>query len=261
MTARIALFGCLVAPASPFALGSARTSGRVFQRNAANENQDSARPPWDIGRFVKTAVFFDAFPNPLKGVARALSGTTAAPTLPPKSLLWSPGANPHGIVWGPLDDVVMGGGSQSSFSAQDGAWRGNIVTAGGGFAGVRTKLLEPPLDLSSCRGLRLRLRGGAGRRFKFIVRDDTDWNGIGWTISFDTPRSGSKNVDLAFRDFIPTRFADVIRPPVVGAPPALNLKSVRALQLTFSKFEYGGALNPNFNAGPFELVLEGIETI
>ena len=33
------------------------------------------------------------------------------------------------------------------------------------------------------------------------------------------------------------------------------------IQLTFSKFEYGGALNPNFNAGPFELVLEGIETI
>lgn len=31
-------------------------------------------------------------------------------------------------------------------------------------------------------------------------------------------------------------------------------------QLTYSKFEYGGALNPKFTAGPFELTVEAVDT-
>lgn len=67
-------------------------------------------------------------------------------------------------------------------------------------------------------------------------------------------------MQIAFRDLLPTRYANVVPPPVVGSPPALDASNVRALQLTYSKFEFGGALNPKFSAGPFELTLEAAET-
>lgn len=177
MFAVFALVVSLAVPASPFMLGASSATARVFRLDAAKDAQKDTRRPWDVGRFARTTVFFDAFPNPLKKMAQALGGarTTSSPALAPKAEVWKPGSNPYGVVWGPLDDVVMGGSSSSDFSAETGTWRGEVVTAGGGFAGVRTKLLDPPLDLSPCRGLRLRLKGGEGRRFKFIARDDTDW--------------------------------------------------------------------------------------
>jgi len=165
-------------PASSFSVGPSSATARFSCLNAAKDEQkDTRRRTWDVGRFARTAVFFDAFPNPLKKMAQIIGGarTTSSPALAPNAVVWKPGNNPYEIVWGPLDDVVMGGASQSDFSAETGMWRGEVITTGGGFAGARTKLLEPPLDLSQCRGLRLRLKGGEGRRFKFIVRDDTDW--------------------------------------------------------------------------------------
>ena len=165
-------------PTTPFMLNAFPATTRLIRLEAAKDEQsESKRRPWDVGRFARTAVFFDAFPNPLKRVAQALGGipSTSPTTLAPGTVIWKPGNNPYGIVWGPLDDVVMGGSSQSEFSAENGTWSGDVITAGGGFAGLRTKLFEPPLDLSQCRGLRLKLHGGDGKRFKFIVRDDTDW--------------------------------------------------------------------------------------
>jgi len=168
----------LALPTTQLMLNTFTATNRLVRLNAANDEQsETKRRPWDVGRFARTAVFFDAVPNPLKRVAQALGGTPSAstPALAPGTVIWKPGNNPYGILWGPLDDVVMGGSSQSDFSAESGTWRGDVITAGGGFAGLRTKLFEPPLDLSQCRGLRLKLHGGDGNRFKFIVRDDTDW--------------------------------------------------------------------------------------
>lgn len=71
--------------------------------------------------------------------------------------------------WGPVDDVVMGGVSRSGFSTVSGAgedgapggvFSGDVTTANnGGFASVRTRNIDPPLDLSSCDGLEIRLFG------------------------------------------------------------------------------------------------------
>lgn len=47
-------------------------------------------------------------------------------------------------MWGPLDDVVMGGASQSKL--QGTSWRGNVITEGGGFAGIRSQPIKPALD-------------------------------------------------------------------------------------------------------------------
>ena len=45
---------------------------------------------------------------------------------------------------------------------------------------VRTRNFEPPLDLSSCDTLRLRVKGD-GLRYKVTLRTSTNWDGIGYT--------------------------------------------------------------------------------
>lgn len=49
----------------------------------------------------------------------------------------------------------------------------------GGFASVRTRNFEPPLDLSPYEGLRLRVKG-TGSRFKLILRTDSNWDSIAY---------------------------------------------------------------------------------
>ena len=207
---------------------------------------DTSRVPWELGRFVRQAAFFNA---PRFGVA-----TAAAPT---DGSIWSASA-PQGIEWGSLDDVVMGGASRSEWRAVDGRARfsGTVTTANnGGFAGVRTRPIAPPRDLSSFTGLVARVRGD-GNRYKFIVRDDNDWNGIAWTQSFDTSADGKfRDVKLPFSEFVPTLYAKT----ATNARP-LDTASICAVQLTLSKFEYDGGLNPNFQTGAFCLDVEQIRS-
>jgi len=130
-----------------------------------------------------------------------------------------------------------------------------VTTANnGGFAGCRTLPFSPPLRLSAFRGLRLRVRGD-GQRYKLIVRDDYEWNGIAWAFSFDTRASEWVSVDAPFSDFVPTRFAR----KVLGA--TLKTDSITTLQFTLSKFEYDGKLNPSFRTGSFSLEIEEVRAV
>lgn len=164
--------------------------------------------------------------------------------------------------WGPLDDVVMGGASQSTLAVRQGAgeagrpagvFGGRVTEANnGGFASVRTRTLDPPLNLSAYAGLELRLRGD-GQRYKLIVRPDPAWDGIGYTASFDTVAGEWQTVRLPFSSFAPVFRARTVR----DAPP-LDASAVSSLQLMISKFEYDGGLNPSFRPGQFELPLESV---
>ena len=88
--------------------------------------------------------------------------------------------------------MVMGGASKSVIDPTTMLWSGTVTTANnGGFAVVRTQLIDPPLDISAAAGLKVALRGGSGMRFKFLLRDDEDWNGVGWCTSFDTTAPGA----------------------------------------------------------------------
>ena len=74
--------------------------------------------------------------------------------------------------WNAVNDVVMGGVSQSGFRLTDtqGIFSGRVSTENnGGFASVRTENFEPPLDLSDYEGIELKLKGD-GKRYKFITR-------------------------------------------------------------------------------------------
>jgi hypothetical protein len=164
--------------------------------------------------------------------------------------------------WGSLDDVVMGGVSQSNFSIIQGAgedggpagvFAGNVTTANnGGFASVRCRNIEPPLDLSAYEGLELQVKGN-GLRYKCIIRTDPGWDAVGYTLAFDTQDSGWQTVRLPFKDFKP-----VFRARTMPGMPALNPANICSVQLMFSKFEQDSALNPTFREGPFSLPLQRI---
>lgn len=198
------------------------------------------RVPWDWQRFFTQASRFVSFPSLLPPPA-------AAPARPQQSL----GA----VELFPLDDVVMGGASESSFDNKLRRWAGTVTSANsGGFVGVRTKAFSPAIDASGVKGLSLRIRGGDGLRFKFILRDSTDFNGIAWSASFDTRPSWTnvvageeQVVQISFDELIPTIFARTV-------PNAkFNRENIVSVQFALSKFEYDGGLNPNFREGNFQL--------
>lgn len=157
-------------------------------------------------------------------------------------------------VWGALDDVVMGGVSESNIRFRDAIaeFSGNVSTANsGGFASVRTRNFEPAIDLSSYEGIALKVKGD-GNRYKFMLRTETRWDGVAHCHSFDTIANTWITVRIPFTEFIP-----VLRAKTVSNVP-LDTRNVNAFQLMLSKFEYDGALNPHFQPGSFQLQIQSI---
>ncbi|PIA42112.1 hypothetical protein AQUCO_02100162v1 [Aquilegia coerulea] len=166
------------------------------------------------------------------------------------------------LPWGALDDVVMGGVSESSFQIDQtgsetggptGLFKGVVSTANnGGFTSIRTKNFSVPEDLSAYDGLELRVKGN-GRRYKLIVRISPEWDTVGYTTGFDTVKDEWQTIRLPFSSLRPIFRAKT----VFGAPP-FDASNIVSLQLMFSKFEYDGKLNPTFVEGPFQLPVSTI---
>lgn len=213
------------------------------------------RSQWDLGRFVQTLEYFEAIP-----IVSWLQS------------MFQPRPNPQPVyndriifdfsnsqidiqnTWGALDDVVMGGVSDSGVRLENGAavFSGNVSTANsGGFASIRTRNFEPPLDLSNFTGIELRLKGD-GNRYKFLVRDGDAWDSVGYSHSFDTVANEWITVQVPFAQLIPVFRAKSV-------PNArLSSEHIRSFQLMLSKFEYDGALNPRFSPGSFRLEISSI---
>ncbi|MBD1866359.1 CIA30 family protein [Cyanobacteria bacterium FACHB-471] len=160
-------------------------------------------------------------------------------------------------VWGALDDVVMGGTSQSSIRLDtDGAvFSGTVSTANsGGFVSVRTRNFEPPLDLSQAEGVELCVKGD-GDRYKLLLRSESGWDSLAYSYSFDTIPDTQMLIRVPFSALIP-----VFRAKTVKDAQSFDSSRVYAFQLMLSKFEYDGALNPHFSPGPFQLQVKFIKT-
>eukprot|EP00268_Persea_americana_P048565 TRINITY_DN5145_c0_g1_i2.p1 TRINITY_DN5145_c0_g1~~TRINITY_DN5145_c0_g1_i2.p1 ORF type:complete len:597 (-),score=98.36 TRINITY_DN5145_c0_g1_i2:319-2109(-) len=165
------------------------------------------------------------------------------------------------LVWGSLDDVVMGGVSESTFQIDPtgneyggptGLFKGTVSTANnGGFTSIRTRNLSVPEDLSAYDGLELRVKGD-GRRYKMIVRISPEWDTVGYTASFDTEK-GWQTIRLPFSSLRP-----VFRARTVLDAPPFDRSKILSFQLMHSKFEYDGKLNPTFKEGAFQLPLSSI---
>ncbi len=159
-------------------------------------------------------------------------------------------------TWGAVDDVVMGGVSESSIRLIDHAalFTGIVSTANsGGFVSVRTRNFELPLNLAGYEGIELRVKGD-GQRYKFILRAESKWDGVSYCYSFDTEKDSWINVRIPFEALIP-----VFRAKTLKDAPAFDASNVYALQLMLSKFEYDGALNPKFKPGGFALQVETLK--
>ncbi len=158
--------------------------------------------------------------------------------------------------WGAVDDVVMGGVSQSGIQLVENTvvFAGNVSTQNsGGFASVRTKNFDPPLNLAGYEGVELRLRGD-GTRYKFFIRPATQWDGVAYGYSFDTEANTWMNVRVPFADLVP-----VFRAKTLKDAAPIDSSHIYSFQLMLSKFEYDGELNPKFSPGGFALQVESIK--
>lgn len=169
-------------------------------------------------------------------------------------VLWVPGGSNNFFTFAPLDDVVMGGASASAVDNYSGIWRGTVTDANnGGFVGIRSMPFKKgisALDMSNCKGIELRIRKGDGKRFKFVVRDSTEFNGICWTTEFDAAaKNGNKGttIRIPFDKQIPTMFAKTMD------EKRFNEENAVGFQLAYSKFAYDNKLNENFDLGEFVL--------
>lgn len=159
-------------------------------------------------------------------------------------------------IWGAVDDVVMGGVSESNLrlARERAVFSGNVkIENNGGFASVRTRNFNPPLDLSNYQGIELRVEGD-GKRYKFITRCEGKWDGLSYCYSFDTIYNFPQTIRIPFKELIP-----VFRAKTVRDAGEFDSSCVYSFQLMQSKFEYDGALNPRFSPGLFGLEIESIK--
>ncbi len=159
-------------------------------------------------------------------------------------------------TWGAVDDVVMGGVSESQIRLADNKaiFSGNVSTANnGGFASVRTRNFNPPWNLSEYQGFLLTLKGD-GKRYKFISRCEEKWDGMSYCYSFDTVDGIQQTITIPFKDLTATR-----RAKTIPEAASFDTSRVYSLQFMLSKFEYDGGLNPYFSPGLFVLEIETIK--
>ncbi|HHP7232933.1 MAG TPA: CIA30 family protein [Xenococcaceae cyanobacterium] len=159
-------------------------------------------------------------------------------------------------LWGAVDDVVMGGVSESQIqlSENKAVFFGNVSTNNnGGFASVRTRNFYPVMNLGDYEGIELKVKGD-GKRYKFIMRCEGTWDGIGYCYSFDTVKDKEQIIKIKFADLIP-----VFRAKTVAEADSFNSNQVYSMQLMLSKFEYDGQLNPAFEPGSFKLEVSYIK--
>ncbi len=157
-------------------------------------------------------------------------------------------------LWGSLDDGVMGGVSASQIQWREGLrFGGEVSTANsGGFASIRTRNLEPPLNLGQWQGTVLSAQGD-GQRYKWILRDRPGWDSLAYCRSFDTEAHRLSTVRTPFLEMVATR-----RARTVPDASSLNPAQLYSMQLMLSKFEYDGELNPAFQAGGFGLTVQSL---
>lgn len=224
--------------------------------NSNSSGKPKERVPWDGLRFLKQSSKFISLP-------KLFGGNAATEVINPGDVIWEPDSTSSAFSWSPLDDVVMGGASESEFDVNTGIWKGTVTSANnGGFVGIRTTP-SYSFNMENCKGIELVLKGGGGKRFKAVVRDSTDFNGVCWTSSFNAPKSlglflgsssGVGTVKIPFGKQIPTIFARTVPDQTFMAD------NVVGLQLAYSKFEYDGKLNPNFELGDFDLQILEVRT-
>lgn len=212
---------------------------------------------WNPFRFLQQSSRFVQFPG--SRVSGGSSSSTEMVVVKPGDVLYKAGDDANAADYfdfAPLDDVVMGGVSQSTF--RRGIWKGTVTDANnGGFIGIRSIPNGKTYDMRACTGFAVSVRlvtGGAKRlRFKFATRDSTDFNGLTWATSVDILANKPTVWKVPLSKQKATRFARVV------PNQRFALDNLVGVQFVFSKFEYDGDLNPFFALGDVELQIDEIK--
>lgn len=256
----------LISSASAFANQKGWGSRPLVPELAKTPSEDTntkKKEKWDPIRFISQSSKFITLPKP----PLPLPGITKRPTkVYPGDILWSSDSKARTntnlkFTFAPLDDVVMGGVSSSTFS--NGKWTGTVSDSNsGGFVGIRSTPFASAINMSQCKGIELRLRGSRNNIFKAVVRDSTDFNGVCWTSAFggDKGKAGGifpnlggnekdeeYTVKISFDELIPTIFARTV------PGQRLSKGTIQGFQIAYSKFLFDGELNPKFTLGKFSL--------
>jgi len=151
----------------------------------------------------------------------------------------------HQLAWKSIDDVVMGGRSQSRMVISDNntaLFEGHVSLENfGGFASIRS--LPQEHDLSAFQGLQIRVRGD-GRIYQMRLISSQNYAGINHVAEFRTQAAQWQNIQIPFRSFRPT-----FRGMPVPFAPRLNTSHI----YTF------GFLIARKQAGHFRLEIDSIQ--
>mmetsp|Transcript_27556 Transcript_27556/g.41628 ORF Transcript_27556/g.41628 Transcript_27556/m.41628 type:complete len:368 (+) Transcript_27556:40-1143(+) len=202
----------------------------------------------------------------LRTVSR-MGVSAPASTLQPLFSFSGEGAEDAISKWERIDDVIMGGVSNSRLvAAPDGEcafFEGRLRELGGGFCGQRMRLLSDPLDLSTQDGVYLDCEADADaprRAFKVALRTQQDRGEVVYQAQFTPPPLQRSTIFLPFNEF------KLVRGPrlVPGVPPlsAAQTNATFQLSIIVTKFliSSDGAALPNFKEGRFRLKLFSVGT-
>jgi hypothetical protein len=164
----------------------------------------------------------------------------------PSPLMLFDFSGPSEIEWTTINDVVMGGVSNSTFkilSDSTALFSGSVsLENNGGFASVRT---VPQLhDLRDHQGIILRIKGD-GKRYSFRIRTDPDFDGIAYRTDFKTEKDKWMEIILPFSDFEP-----VFRGRILRNVPPLEKDTI---------YQFG-FLIADKQTGPFALQIDWIKS-
>ena len=258
------------------AMGSRKRGSRTVMRASTgggmpdpDDDEKNKKAPWQRG--IETFVYFNG--NPLLNLLPFLpkqKPTVARPELldskglfKNESVLLTYDKSNFDLIWKVLDDVVMGGKSESSAKVKedkDGnyvSFSGLTNTQGGGFCSIRTKNFKPAFDLSDYGGLTFRVRSAKNFKYKFNLRDEEDWDAVAWQCEFEVP-GGNKwtEIKLPFKKFEPVKRANKFSDPQFRK---INLENILSFQILLSKFKYVSfgegetVLNDKFEEGEFSI--------
>jgi NADH dehydrogenase [ubiquinone] 1 alpha subcomplex assembly factor 1 len=145
--------------------------------------------------------------------------------------------------WYPINDVIMGGRSESNLQVKEGIARfiGNVsLLNNGGFASVRSEIIN--LNLSEFAGISITARGD-GKVYKCNLRTDTAFDGILYQTPFQPKADEWNRYDLPFTSFFAT-----FRGRELDSAPPLDTSRIISIGLMISEKQ----------AGPFSLEIREI---
>lgn len=148
-------------------------------------------------------------------------------------------------AWNVVNDGVMGGLSSGRMDYQSGGqavFSGSVsLVNNGGFTSCRMKLsAQLP---AGCSTIILRVKGD-GKKYKFRIRTDHNWDGITYSADFMTEKDTWKMIELPIADFVGT-----FRGRILHQAPPLDVTHIRQIGLLISDQQ----------SGPFSLVIDWIK--